>query len=58
MAKKKSGSIGRLLPTLEARIIDAEGADAPEFEAGEMALKGPTIMRYEHLRRHISLLFC
>lgn len=58
MAKKKLGSIGQLLPTLEARIIDAEGADAPEFEAGEMALKGPTIMRYEHLEHHIHRLFC
>ncbi|KAJ9105311.1 hypothetical protein QFC21_001679 [Naganishia friedmannii] len=46
MAKAKIGSIGRLLPTLEARIVDSEGNDAvlPD-EAGEMVLKGPTIMR-------------
>lgn len=48
MSKKKLGSIGLILPTLEARIIDAQGKDVPEFEAGEMALRGPTIMRYEY----------
>jgi acyl-CoA synthetase (AMP-forming)/AMP-acid ligase II len=47
MSKKKLGSIGLLLPTLEARIIDEQGNDSPESEAGEMALRGPTIMRYE-----------
>jgi non-ribosomal peptide synthetase component E (peptide arylation enzyme) len=46
MARTKLGSIGRLLPTLEARIIDAEGNDVAESEPGEMALRGPTIMRY------------
>lgn len=46
MARLKLGSIGKLLPTLEARIIDAEGNDAAEYEAGEMVLRGPTIMRY------------
>lgn len=46
MARAKLRSIGRLLPTLEARIIDAEGNDVAESEPGEMALRGPTIMRY------------
>lgn len=48
MARAKLGSIGLLLPTLEARIIDGEGNDVTEFESGEMALRGPTIMRYAH----------
>lgn len=39
------GSIGRLLPSLTARIIDASGKDVPEGQVGEMVLQGPTVMK-------------
>ncbi|KAJ9120829.1 hypothetical protein QFC22_002763 [Naganishia vaughanmartiniae] len=45
MAKAKIGSIGLLLPTLEARLVDVAGNDVRSDEAGEMVLRGPTIMR-------------
>ena len=45
----KVGSIGFLLPNLEARIlVDGDGngdIDAGEGEAGELWLRGPTIMK-------------
>ena len=45
----KVGSIGLLLPNLEARIlVDGDGngdIDAGEGEAGELWLRGPTIMK-------------
>lgn len=45
----KVGSIGTLMPNLEARIIaDGEGkevTDAAEGEPGELWLRGPTIMK-------------
>lgn len=44
-ASAKVGSIGKLLPSLKARIVDANGRDAPQGEAGEMVLKGPTVMK-------------
>lgn len=44
-AEIKVGSIGRLLPSLTARVVDADGQDVREGEAGEMILKGPTVMR-------------
>lgn len=44
-ASAKVGSIGKLLPSLTARIVDANGHDVPQGEAGEMVLKGPTVMK-------------
>lgn len=45
----KGGSIGILLPNLEARIVvDGEGKgeiDAEEGQPGELWLRGPTIMK-------------
>ncbi|PFH52098.1 hypothetical protein AMATHDRAFT_74397 [Amanita thiersii Skay4041] len=48
-ATTKMGSIGVLLPNLEARlVIDGDGlgeTEAPEGQAGELWLRGPTIMK-------------
>ncbi|KXN81855.1 Putative acyl-coenzyme A synthetase [Leucoagaricus sp. SymC.cos] len=43
--KKKFGSIGQLLPNLELRLVDDDGSDVEEGEAGEVWVRGPTIMR-------------
>ncbi|BGP55422.1 hypothetical protein JCM8202_003750 [Rhodotorula sphaerocarpa] len=41
----RRGSIGPLLPMMQARIVDPEtGKDAPRGETGEMLLAGPNIM--------------
>ncbi|RDB25423.1 putative 4-coumarate--CoA ligase 1 [Hypsizygus marmoreus] len=49
VALQKAGSIGILLPNLEARIVvdgDGEGlVDAAEGEPGELWIRGPTIMK-------------
>ncbi len=37
-------SVGRPVPTVEARVIDDEGAPLPANTTGELALRGPTIM--------------
>ncbi len=34
------GSLGRLVPGYEARIVDADGADCPDGEAGTLWVKG------------------
>ena len=34
------GSLGRLVPGYEARIVDADGADCPDGEAGTLWIKG------------------
>nr|AIZ77406.1 4-coumarate:CoA ligase [Inonotus obliquus] len=44
-AERKIGSIGLLLPNLEARIVSDDGEDAKEGEPGELWLRGPTIMK-------------
>lgn len=43
-AERKMGSIGLLLPNLEARLVD-EGVDATEGKPGELWIRGPTIMK-------------
>ena len=40
----KQGSIGPLMPGIEARFIDSEGRDMPRGQAGELLLKGDNIM--------------
>ncbi len=37
-------SVGRPVPTVEAMVIDDEGAPLPANTTGELALRGPTIM--------------
>jgi long-subunit acyl-CoA synthetase (AMP-forming) len=45
-ARRKLGSIGQLLPYLEARLVDEKGKDVADGLAGELLLKGPTMMKY------------
>jgi long-chain acyl-CoA synthetase len=37
-------SVGRPAPTVEIKVVDADGNPAPTGEAGEIWLRGPTIM--------------
>jgi 4-coumarate--CoA ligase len=41
------GAAGRLLPNLEARLVDDDGNDLPESEesVGELWIRGPTVMK-------------
>lgn len=41
----KAGTIGPILPNLEARLVRDDGTDAPLGEKGELWLRGPTIMK-------------
>ena len=45
---QKVGTIGVLLPNLEARLVLENGSDAREGEPGELWLRGPTIMKVRH----------
>jgi len=45
----KTGSVGRLLPTYEARLVDpSTGEDAPEGKRGELWVRGPCVMKGYH----------
>jgi len=46
--KTKSGSVGVLLPSMEAKIVDEEGNYLAKEKVGELILKGPNIMRGYH----------
>jgi long-chain acyl-CoA synthetase len=39
----RSGSLGKPLQGVEARVVDAEGEDAPDGQIGELALRSPAI---------------
>ena len=41
----KAGSVGVLLPNLEARLVGDGGVDVKPGEPGELWLRGPTVMR-------------
>ena len=41
----KAGSVGLLLPNMEARIVVDGVKDADEGEPGELWLRGPTIFK-------------
>jgi long-chain acyl-CoA synthetase len=45
------GSVGRAVPTVELRVVDADGADVPAGESGEVWIKGPTVMARGYWRR-------
>lgn len=48
-AERKVGSIGVLLPNLEARLALDDGArDAEPGTPGELWIRGPTIMKVRH----------
>ncbi|MBR1694620.1 MAG: AMP-binding protein, partial [Selenomonas sp.] len=42
--KPKVGSCGPIVPGLKWRLIDAEGNDVPQGEAGELVVKGDNVM--------------
>ena len=42
--KAKVGSCGPVVPGLKWRLIDAEGNDVPQGEAGELVVKGDNVM--------------
>ncbi|POR34527.1 Putative 4-coumarate--CoA ligase 1 [Tolypocladium paradoxum] len=39
------GSVGRLLPNIEAKIVDEAGKEVKQGESGELLLKGPNIFQ-------------
>ncbi len=45
------GSVGRAAPTVELRVVDDRGVDAPAGERGEIWIKGPTVMAHGYWRR-------
>jgi 4-coumarate--CoA ligase len=49
---RKLGSVGLLLPNLEARLVlDTDGlVDAKEGESGELWIKGPSVMKVSSIR--------
>jgi acyl-CoA synthetase (AMP-forming)/AMP-acid ligase II len=43
---ERAGTVGRLMPSIEMRIIDTEsGADAPTGSPGEVWVRGPNVMK-------------
>ncbi|HUQ87764.1 MAG TPA: AMP-binding protein [Vicinamibacterales bacterium] len=43
---ERSGTVGRLMPSIEMRIIDPEsGKDVPTGQAGEVWVRGPNVMK-------------
>ena len=40
---KFMGSVGKIMPNMEAKIVDEHGKEVPEGEAGELWLKGPNV---------------
>ena len=45
LRRKHLTSIGRPLPDVEVRVVDEQGRDLPAGEAGELAARGPRLMR-------------
>jgi long-chain acyl-CoA synthetase len=45
------GSVGRAAPTIEIRVVDDDGTDAPTGERGEVWIKGPTVMNRGYWHR-------
>ncbi|HEY5171896.1 MAG TPA: class I adenylate-forming enzyme family protein [Acidimicrobiia bacterium] len=45
------GSVGRAAPTVELRVVDTRGRDAPAGERGEIWIKGPTVMAHGYWNR-------
>ena len=43
--KRKPESVGRILPSQEAKVVDALGRPLPEGESGELIIRGPNVMR-------------
>lgn len=47
---RKVGSVGKLLPEVEAAIFDSNDKELPVGEVGEIVLRGPNIMKGYYLR--------
>lgn len=39
------GTVGRLMPSTEGRLVDSQGEDVAPGEAGELWIRGPQVMR-------------
>ncbi len=48
----RPGSIGRLIPGVEARLVDADGRDVPEGEAGELWVRTGLPGRFVTLKEY------
>ncbi len=44
-ALRKLGSVGRVIPTIQARVVDDDMHDVPPGEVGEIVYRGPTLMQ-------------
>jgi long-chain acyl-CoA synthetase len=44
----KPGSVGRLIPGMQVRIVDDAGNELPEGQPGEIWVKGPMVMKGYH----------
>ncbi|TKA52072.1 hypothetical protein B0A53_04732 [Rhodotorula sp. CCFEE 5036] len=44
----KPGYVGKLISTMEARLVDVDGKDVKRGEAGELWLRGPNVMLGYH----------
>ena len=42
---RRQGSVGRALPGVEVTVLDPDGAPAPAGAVGEIAIRGPVVMR-------------
>jgi len=42
---RKSGTVGRLMPNMEARLVDDSGRDVPKGSQGELWVKGSNVMK-------------
>ncbi len=48
--RRKPGSVGVPLPSLEVKVVDSEGREVFYPEVGELIIKGPSVMKgYYHL---------
>jgi acyl-CoA synthetase (AMP-forming)/AMP-acid ligase II len=45
---KKDGSVGKILPFVDARIVDESRNDIPAGEVGELICRGPNVMQGYH----------
>lgn len=45
MGKGKPGSIGKVIPRVEAKIVDSEGNELPVGEIGELVVRGTNVMK-------------
>jgi fatty-acyl-CoA synthase len=43
-ALRKIGSVGRVVPSVSARIVDPLGQDVPDGDVGEIVYRGPQLM--------------